>query len=107
MVVSRSSCSTSSENYPISLTHYSLHFNSLRTAEHSAAILLPPATIAKELLHQKRVQAIETRDAIEPRNRGCLVLEAFSSLLVCLFGGGGNSLETSRETTRFDNHTTP
>lgn len=43
MVVSHSSCSTSSENYPISLTHYGHHFNSLQTAEHSAPILLPSA----------------------------------------------------------------
>lgn len=50
MVVSHSSCSTTFEHYPISLTHDSHNLNNLPTAEHSASILLLSPTIAKERL---------------------------------------------------------
>lgn len=100
MVVSHSSCSTSSENYPISLTHYSHHFNSLRTAEHSVPILLPSAIITKELLLKKRSSNWSEWCYRAPKQR-LSVLDAFP---LCLFGRAELELETSHETTTFDSH---
>lgn len=82
MVVSHSSCSTSSENYPISLTHYSHHFNSLQTAEHSAPILPPTAIITKELSLKKSSSNWNEWCYRGPKQR-LSVLDAFP---LCLFG---------------------
>lgn len=90
-VVSHSSCSTTFEHYPISLTHDSHNLNSLPTAEHSASILLLPPTIANErffpLLKHRSVQSIFmyfeitffSRDGIKSSNRGSLFWMPFLS----------------------------
>lgn len=90
-------CSTSSENYPISPTHYGPNLTSLLVTEHSVPILLPSATITKELL----LSSLKWVMLSGPQTEAVCVWMPFLS--AC--SGEQNLLETRYETTAFDSHT--
>lgn len=69
---SATSCSTSSENYPISLTHYSHNLKSLLVAKNSVPILLPSATITQNLLLNELKWVMLSRPLTEAVCFGCL-----------------------------------